>query len=77
MKTTEFTLDEREELSRLLSQGRTLIDIANLLSKDRTTISREVSRMGMDRYTYRAHKVNWHAKREEQARQEKKNRSER
>lgn len=61
MKTTEFTLDEREDLSRLLSQGCALMHIANLLGKNKSTISREVSRRGMNRYTYRAHKADWHA----------------
>ena len=61
MKTTKFILAEREELSRLLSQGRTLTDIANLLRKNKGTISREVSREGMDRFAYRAHKAHWHA----------------
>lgn len=62
MKTTEFTLAEREELSRLLSQGRTFTDIADLLDKNKGTISREVSRKGMDRFTYRAFKANQDAK---------------
>ena len=64
MKTKEFTLSEREELSRLLSQGRTFKDIAGSLAKDRTTITREISRNGMDRHTYRAHKAHWHSRRE-------------
>lgn len=61
-KTKEFTFTEREELSRLLSQGRTFTDIAQLLNKDRITIYREVSRKGMNRYTYRAFKANQDAK---------------
>ncbi len=61
-KTKEFTLIEREELSRLLAQGRTFKDIANLLAKNRTTIFREVNRKGMNRYTYRAFKANQDAK---------------
>ena len=64
MKTTEFTLAEREELSRLLSQGQTFTDIADLLGKNKGTISREVGRKGMDRYTYRAHKADWDARRQ-------------
>jgi len=62
MKTTEFTLAEREELSRLLAQGRTFTNIASLLNKDTSTISREVSRQDMDRFTYRAFKANQDAK---------------
>ena len=57
-ETTEFTLFEREELSRLLAQGRIFKDIADLLSKNRITISRETSRRGMNRFTYRAFKAN-------------------
>lgn len=64
MKTTEFILAEREELSRLLVQGLTFTAIARLLDRDKGTISREVRRAGMDRYTYRAHKAHWHARRE-------------
>lgn len=64
MKTKKFTFFEREELSRLLAQGRTFIDIAKLLGKDKGTISREVSRKGMNRFTYRAFKANQDAKRQ-------------
>jgi IS30 family transposase len=64
MKTTEFTLAEREELSRLLAQGRTFINIASWLNKDISTISREVGRKGMNRFTYRAFKANQDAKRQ-------------
>ena len=62
MKTTELILPQREELSRLLSQGHRLTDIAKLLCKDRSTISREISRQGMDKSTYRAHGAHWHAR---------------
>lgn len=62
MKTTELILPQREELSRLLSQGHRLTDIAKLLCKDRSTISREISRQGMDKSTYRAHRAHWHAR---------------
>lgn len=64
MKTSEFTLSEREELSRLLSQGFTFVAIGKLLLKDRKTISSEVSRAGMDRHAYRAHKAHFHARQE-------------
>lgn len=58
-KTTEFTLAEWEELSRLLSQGRAFTEIAILLGKHRVTLAREIGRKDMDRYTYRAHKAHW------------------
>jgi len=63
-ETTELTLVEREELSRLLSQGQTLTAIASLLDKNKGTISREVKRKGMDRSSYRAFKANQDAKRQ-------------
>ncbi|MFA4881052.1 MAG: IS30 family transposase [Candidatus Doudnabacteria bacterium] len=64
MKTKEFTLSEREELSRLLVQDQSFTAIAKQLNKDKGTISREVHRRGMDRKTYRAHKAHWHARRQ-------------
>ncbi len=63
MNTKELTLREREELSRLLSQGRSLTDSAHQLGKDKSTISREVRRFDMNRHTYRAHKAHRHARR--------------
>lgn len=61
MNKQEFTLAEREELALLLVQNRTFTAIANLLIKDKGTISCEVGRDGMNRQTYRAHKAHWHA----------------
>jgi transposase, IS30 family len=67
MKIKEFTLDEREELSRLLAKGNTLTDCAQMLGKHKSSISREVRRRGMNRDTYRAHKAHRHARRQKQA----------
>ena len=64
MKTTEFTFAEREELSRLLAQGQSFTNIAYSLKKNKATISREVSRKGMDRFTYRAFKASQDARRQ-------------
>jgi IS30 family transposase len=47
-------LHEREEISRYLAQGRSFREIARELSRHVSTISREVNRAGMNRYTYRA-----------------------
>lgn len=47
-------LHEREEISRYLAQGRSFREIAWELSRHVSTISREVNRAGMTRYTYRA-----------------------
>jgi IS30 family transposase len=49
-----LALHEREEISRFLAQGRSFREIARGISRDVSTISREVNRAGMNRYTYRA-----------------------
>jgi IS30 family transposase len=49
-----LSLHEREEISRFLAQGRSFREIANAIARDVSTISREVNRVGMNRYTYRA-----------------------
>ena len=46
--------DEREEISRMLSRGCSLRDIARSLSRSVSTISNEVSAGGCNRYIYRA-----------------------
>ena len=66
MNTKEFTLEEREELSRLLVQNYSLTDCAKQLGKDKGSISREVRRQGMNRHTYRAYKAHWHAQQQKQ-----------
>lgn len=71
MKTKEFTLAEREELSRLLPQGQTLSFAAKLIGKNKSAVSREVRRDGMDRFTYRAHKAHWHAQRQKEKQRHK------
>jgi len=62
MNKKEFGLAEREELSLLLVKNRTFTDIALLLGKDKSSVSREVRRDGMNRNNYRAHKAHWHAR---------------
>lgn len=47
-------LAEREEISRFLAAGYGIRDIARTLNRNPGTISREVTRAGMNRYTYRA-----------------------
>lgn len=49
-----LALYEREEISRFLAQGRSFREIARAISRHVSTISREVNRAGMNRYTYRA-----------------------
>lgn len=54
MKTKELTMENREEISRQLSLGLSYSTISKNLGKSCSCISREVSRKGMNRYTYRA-----------------------
>lgn len=61
MKINELVFKDREEISRLLLLGLTFEDIGQAISRDKSTISREVGRKGMDRNTYRACKAEKHA----------------
>ena len=45
---------EREEISRLLSQKRSFQDVAKALGRNVSTISREIAAGGCNKYTYRA-----------------------
>src|SRR3972149_5914051 len=49
-----LSLKEREEISRSLAQGLSFRNIAGLLERDVSTISREINRASTNRYTYRA-----------------------
>lgn len=49
-----LALHEREEISRFLAQGRSFREIAKAVARHVSTISREVNRAGMNRYTYGA-----------------------
>lgn len=49
-----LSLSEREEISRSLVCGKSLRETAKRLSRSVSTISREVNRAGVNRYTYRA-----------------------
>lgn len=61
MKIDELVFKDREEISRLLLLGLTFEDIGRAVGRNKSTISREVSRKGMDRMTYRALKAEKHA----------------
>lgn len=50
-------MDEREEISRMLAQNCSLSDIAKSLSRQPSTISREVRLGSCNKYTYRASKA--------------------
>ena len=66
MKINELILEDREEISRLLLSGLTLEAIGQAISRDKSTISREVGRKGMDRFTYRACKAERHARKQKE-----------
>jgi transposase, IS30 family len=55
---------DREEISRMLSQKCSLSDIAKHLGRHISTISREVSQGGCNKYTYRATKAQNRARRQ-------------
>ena len=50
---SRFTIDEREILFKRLAEGKYQKDIAKELSRDPSTISREIQRSGMSRSSYR------------------------
>ncbi len=64
MKTNELVFDDREEISRLLLLGLTFKDIGQVINRDKGTISREVGRAGMNRFTYRACKAERYARKQ-------------
>lgn len=55
--------NEREEISRYLAQGWSFREISRALSRHVSTISREINRAGMNRYTYRASRSDRRARR--------------
>ncbi len=56
-----LTEHEREEISRQLSQGRRLNEIARSLGRSSSTLSREVRRNATGRSAYRASTAQWRA----------------
>lgn len=58
-----LSLDEREEISRMLAQNCSLNDIAKSLSRYTSTISREIRLGSCNKYTYRAGKAQKRASR--------------
>lgn len=64
MKINELVLEDREEISRLLLLGLTFDDIGQTIGRDKSTVSREVGRAGMNRLTYRACKAEKHARKQ-------------
>jgi len=69
-----LSLDEREEISRMLAQNRSLNEIANVLNRHVSTISREVNAGGCNKYTYRAGRAQRRAERNFRKRKKNKRR---
>lgn len=53
-KCYRLTFEEREEISRLLSQNYSFNVIASCLERDKSTICREINSGGANKYLYRA-----------------------
>lgn len=68
MKYHRLTLDEREEISRMLAQECSFQTIAKALGRQVSTISREIASGGSNRYLYRATRAHRRAKRKERKR---------
>jgi transposase, IS30 family len=49
-----LSLEDREEISRGLSAGKSFGEIARILKRHRSTVFREVNQAGMNRWKYRA-----------------------
>jgi len=64
MKTNELVFNDREEISRLLLLGLAFKDIGQAINRDKGTVSREVGRAGMNRFTYRACQAERHARKQ-------------
>ncbi|MDI6783773.1 MAG: IS30 family transposase [bacterium] len=58
-----LTLADREEISRGLGNKESLTEIAKRIGKDKSAISQEVNRDGLDQDTYRAHQAHGAAQR--------------
>ena len=68
---TRFTIEEREILFKRIAEGKSQESIAKELSRDPSTISREIRRNGMCRSTYRLSCAEKHAKQESLKRKKK------
>lgn len=69
-KYTRLSGREREEISRMLAQRKSLRNIAKILSRHVSTISREVASGSCNKYTYRAQKAQGRARRNMSKRKE-------
>lgn len=67
MRIKKLSLAEREEISRLLSQGFSYGYIARIIGRHRSTIHREVSRNRVDQRSYRAYHSQLNYQRRKQA----------
>ena len=55
MAYNRITLEEREEISRLLANNQSISSITHVLNRHKSTLSREIRRKNRDRKTYRGH----------------------
>jgi len=62
-KYKRLSLEEREEISRMLAQKCSFQDIAKSLGRNVSTVSREISAGSCNKYTYRASKAQYRANR--------------
>ena len=67
-----LSLDEREEISRMLAQNCSLKEISKLLGRHASTISREIRAGSCNQYTYRAGKAQRRAERNSRKRKQDK-----
>lgn len=58
MKYSRISREEREEISRLLSQKKLVTEIASIMGRHKSTISREIRINGRSRKNYRAFSAN-------------------
>lgn len=67
-KYKRLTMEEREDISRLLSQGYSQNEIARRLKRNKSTISREISGRGFTTKSYRADLAHKRSKRQASSR---------
>ena len=61
-KYTRLNMKEREEISRYLALNYSARNIARILNRSTSTVSREILRDKMTKFTYRASMAHWHAR---------------
>ncbi|MDY6787963.1 MAG: helix-turn-helix domain-containing protein [candidate division WOR-3 bacterium] len=67
-KYKRLTMKEREDISRLLSQGYSQNEIAGRLNRHKSTISREIAGRGFTTKSYRANLAHKRSKKQASSR---------